>query len=181
MIQRKLAWTLVAASVLTLILAACGDGEEGPTTVPTTITPAATSPIPGTPFPTQPVSGGEFAVIDLATSEPLLTIFASEPVPFREDQPTGDLRHDIPSLAVGDFNDDGIDDLLIGARFGDGPDDSREEAGEAYVIFGSSDLGGSIDLGRGEQDLTIFGANVEISAPDGLGVGVAAGDVNDDG
>ncbi|UCH86433.1 MAG: FG-GAP repeat protein [Dehalococcoidia bacterium] len=181
MIQRKLAWTLVAASVLTLILAGCGDGEEEPTAVPTTVTPAATPPTPGTPFPTQPVSGGEFTVIDLATSEPLLTIYAGEPFPPPETQPTGDLRHDIPSLAVGDFNDDGKDDLLIGARFGDGPDDSRPEAGEAYVIFGSEDLGGSIDLGRGEQDLIIYGANVEISAADGLGVGVAAGDVNDDG
>jgi hypothetical protein len=183
MIQRKLAWTLVAASVFALILAACGDGEEEPTAVPTTITPAATSPTSGTPLPTQPVNGDLPTVIDLATSEPLLTIFASEPVPSEEEanQPTGDLRHDIPSLAIGDFNDDGIDDLLIGARFADGPDDLRQEVGEAYVIFGSSDLGGSIDLGQGEQDLTIFGANVEISAADGLGVGVAAGDVNDDG
>jgi hypothetical protein len=181
MIKRKLAWTLVAASVFALILAACGDGEEEPTAVPTTITPAGTSPTSGTPLPTQPVNGDLPTVIDLATSEPLLTIFAGEPVPPSDDQPTGDLRHDIPALAIGDFNDDGIDDLLIGARFGDGPDDSRPEAGEAYVIFGSEDLGGSIDLGQDEQDLTIFGANVEISAADGLGVGVAAGDVNDDG
>jgi hypothetical protein len=181
MIQRKLAWTLVAASVLILVLAACGEGEEEPTAVPETLTPAATVTPSGSPSPTQPVNGGQAGVIDLAASEPPLTIFAGEPFPPPTNQPTGDLRHDIPSLAVGDFNDDGIDDLLIGARFADGPDDSRPEAGEAYIIFGSEDLGGTIDLGRGEQGLTIFGAKVEISAADGLGVGVAAGDVNDDG
>jgi hypothetical protein len=181
MIQSKLFWTLAAASVLTLVLAACGGGEEAPTAAPTAVTPAAASPSPGSPSPTQQVSGGQPSVIDLATTKPLVTIFAGEPFPPSTEQSTGDLRHDIPSLAVGDFNDDGIDDLLIGARFADGPDDSREDAGEAYVIFGSRDLSGTIDLGKGEQDLTIYGATVGISAADGLGVGVAAGDVNDDG
>jgi hypothetical protein len=176
MIRRRLAWTLVAASVLTLILAACGDGEEAPTpTAPATGTP------PGSPSPTQEVNGAQPSVIDLAATKPVVTIFAGEPFPPPTDQPTGDLRHDVPSLAKGDFNGDGIDDLLIGARFADGPDDSREDAGEAYVIFGSRDLRGTIDLGEGEQDLTIFGAEVGISASDGLGVSVAGGDVNDDG
>jgi len=180
MIQRKLAWTLVAASLLTLILTACGDGEETPAATPTATAPATGTP-PGSPSATQQVNRGQTSVIDLATTEPLVTIFAGKPVPPPTDQPTGDLRHDIPSLAKGDFNDDGIDDLLIGARFADGPDDSREDAGEAYVIFGSRDLSGTIDLGEGEQDLTIFGAELGISASDGLGVSVAGGDVNDDG
>jgi hypothetical protein len=126
------------------------------------------------------VSGGQPSIVDLATTKPIVTIFAGEPLPPANNEATGDLRNDIPSLAVGDFNDDGIDDLLIGARFADGPDNSREDAGEAYVIFGSHDLSGSIDLAQGQQDLTIFGAEVGISSSDGLGFSVAAGDVNDD-
>ncbi len=180
MIQRKLAWTLVAASVLILILAACGDGEEAPTATPTATAPATAMP-PGSPSPTQPVIGGQPSVIDLATIEPLVTIFAGEPIPPPNGQSTGDMRNDIPALAVGDFNDDGIADLLIGARFADGPDDSRESAGEAYVIFGSRDLSSTIDLAQGEEDLTIFGAEVGISSSDNLGFSVAGGDVNGDG
>ena len=191
MVRRKLVWLLVAASVLTLILAACGEGEEEPTAVPTDLSPTATTPSPaatGTPAAspsgTATVTPGEAVVLDLAVTAPLLTIFASEPFPPPTTQPTGDLRHDIAAVAVGDFNDDGMDDLLIGARFADGPDDSREGAGEAYVIFGSRDLKGTIDLGQGEQDLTIFGAKgagVGVGAADNLGMGVAAGDLNDDG
>ncbi|MCJ7811336.1 MAG: FG-GAP repeat protein, partial [Dehalococcoidia bacterium] len=158
MIQRKLAWTLVAASLLTLFLAACDGGDEAPTAAPTAVSPTAASPSAGSPSATQPVSGGQPSVIDLAATNPLVTIFADTPFPpSTPEQPNGDLRHDIPSLAVGDFNDDGIDDLLFGARFADGPDDSREGAGEAYVIFGSHDPPSTIDLAEGQQDVIIYG------------------------
>jgi len=113
----------------------------------------------------------------LASTAPLLTIFAGAPFPPPTDQPTGDLRNDIPSLATGDFNDDSIDDLLVGGRFADGPDDSRLDAGEAYVIFGSRDLGGSIDLAQSQQDVIIYGAKPQ----DQLGYGVLAADINGDG
>jgi len=185
MIQHKLAWTLVAASVLTLVLAACDGGEEAPTAAPTAVSPTAASPSAGSPSATQQVSGGQPSVIDLATTKPLVTIFADKPFPpSTPEQPTGDLRHDTPSLAVGDFNDDGIDDLLFGARFADGPDDSRPGAGEAYVIFGSHDLPSTIDLAEGQQDVIIYGANGKgqaVGDGDNLGMGVAAGDLNDDG
>jgi hypothetical protein len=107
-------------------------------------------------------------VIDLAVTPPLLTIFAAD---------KDDIRNDIPSLAVGDFNGDDVDDLLVGARFGDGPDNSREDGGEAYVILGSHNLAGIVDLASGQQDLTIFGAK----PGDSLGYSVAAADVNADG
>jgi hypothetical protein len=176
---------LVALLALALALTACGEGEETPTAGPTATAQTSGSPSPGTPAgsppATQETTSERTPVIDLASTQPLLTIYASQPVPPPTEQPSGDLRNDIPSLVVGDFNDDGIDDLLIGARFADGPNDSREDAGEAYVIFGSSELPDTIDLGAGEADLTIYGATVGISAADGLGFGVAAGDVNDDG
>jgi hypothetical protein len=114
------------------------------------------------------VSAGEALVLDLATTTPRLTIFAAD---------TGDLRNDVPSLAVGDFNGDGVDDLLVGARFGDGPDNSREDCGEAYLILGSPDLPSTIDLAQGQQNLTIFGEK----PGDYLGFGVAAADLNHDG
>jgi hypothetical protein len=114
------------------------------------------------------VPPGQAQVLDLAVTPPLLTIFAID---------EGGFRNDVAALAVGDFNGDGVDDLLVGARFRDGPDNSREDAGEAYVIFGRRDLPSTLDLAAGEQDLTIFGEK----PGDNLGFGVAAADVNDDG
>ena len=60
-----------------------------------------------------------------------------------------------------DFNGDGIDDLIIGAFGADGgPDNTPEEAGESYVIFGSaSPFGATFDLSalNGSNGFTIAG------------------------
>jgi hypothetical protein len=81
------------------------------------------------------------------------------------------------SLAAGQINGDGADDLLIGAFWAGGPGDSRPMAGEAYVIFGSGDAGQTRDLAGAMADVTVYGALPD----DRLGEGVATGDVNGDG
>jgi hypothetical protein len=86
-----------------------------------------------------------------------------------------DLLASSTSVALGDFNDDGSTDLLMGAPQADGPDGSRADAGEAYVILGPLD--GEVDLLSQDPDLTIYGA----LAGDGLGNTTFAGDLDDDG
>ena len=93
----------------------------------------------------------------------------------------GDAAYDIAGSSVssaGDVNGDGIDDLIVGARYGD---DGGTGAGEAYVIFGQ------VGEARGQIDLT------ELAAVDGFviqgdeandfaGTSVSsAGDINGDG
>jgi hypothetical protein len=80
------------------------------------------------------------------------------------------------ALAAGDFNDDGIDDLIVGAVGGDGAN-AASDAGEAFVIAGSRSLGGVIDLAGGPQIRAIIGAD----SLDNLGAAVGASDVNGDG
>ena len=162
----KLLAAVVAASLVAFGLSSCGGGEEAPPqnktpTAQAVRTPATTA----TPQPSPTVAPP--GVVDLATTVPKLTIFAAD---------AGDLRNDRPALAVGDFNGDAIADLLMGARFGDGPNNSREDAGEAYVIFGSATLPSSVDIASHQQNLTIFGAQVG----DNLGYAAAAADVNHD-
>lgn len=163
-------WLAMAViAVFAFLTISCGDGDEPARDSPT---PAA-SPSPSVPppigSPTQrstPLPAKR--TIDLSVTPAVLTVLGAD---------TDDYGGDIPALALGDFNDDGVLDVLIGARFGDGPDDSRQDAGEAYVLFGSSDLKGRIALSEGAQDVTIYGEKVA----DGLGSAVAAGDVNGDG
>ncbi len=155
---------LLAAGVAALLVSACGGSSEQagtPAPSPSRSTAAVSTSSAAT-------SASDVRVIDLAAQPPLLSIFGAN---------AGDLRSDIPGLISGDFNDDGIGDILIGARFADGPDESRPDAGEAYVVFGSKQLPATIDLAKGEQDITIYGARPS----DGLGFFAQAGDINGDG
>jgi Ca2+-binding RTX toxin-like protein len=92
---------------------------------------------------------------------------------------TGDSAFDSAGFSVsgaGDFNGDGIDDLIVGAPLGD---DGGINAGEAYVVFGREGTRGRVSLTNLSADdgLTIVGA-----APgDQAGFSVSgAGDVNGD-
>jgi hypothetical protein len=81
------------------------------------------------------------------------------------------------SLAIGKLNEDAAADLIIGAFWGGGPDESRPAAGEVYAVFGGPDLTASQDLAATPPDVTVYGAG----AADRLGEGVATGDINGDG
>ncbi|MEX0800915.1 MAG: FG-GAP repeat protein [Dehalococcoidia bacterium] len=80
------------------------------------------------------------------------------------------------ALAAGDLNGDDIDDLVVGAPSADGPDNSRAEAGEARVVFGSPDLPPVVDLAEG-GDAVVFGAESQ----DFAGFALAVADVSGDG
>jgi len=80
-------------------------------------------------------------------------------------------------VASGDVNNDGFEDLIIGAYWADSGDPSRDWAGETYVIFGSSSPPSTIDLSTESADITVCGA----AAYDESGCAAASGDVNGDG
>jgi hypothetical protein len=140
------------------LAAACNGGDEDrptPSTAPPATTAAGSSPLAGE------------GIVDLAADAPLLTVWGAD---------TGDFLNDLPGLDAGDVNGDGIDDVLLAARFGDGPDNARQDAGEVYLILGG-DLPAEIDLAGGEAAVTIYGA-----APnDQLGYDAILADVNGDG
>ncbi len=140
----------VAATVL--LVACSGDGSPEPAASPA-LSPGAS--------PTASIQ-----TVDLASTTPLTTIFARD---------TGDLRSDQPGLAAGDFNNDGINDIVVGARFADS--DGRQDAGAAYVIFGSRNPPASVNVAEGQQDVSVAGAR----PGDNLGFAATAADLNGDG
>lgn len=95
----------------------------------------------------------------------------------------GEEYYDLAGWAVssaGDLNDDGLDDLLIGATYARAPGDALYTyAGKTYVVYGSTTLSSSIDLASlGTSGFPIYGADPgDISGWSVSG----AGDVNGDG
>ena len=81
--------------------------------------------------------------------------------------------------AAGDVNGDGIADLIVGARQGDG-DASGGNGGDSYVIFGAANLGagGSVDLTtlNGTNGFVVRGAGSDQSGYSVSGVGSFNGD-----
>ena len=75
-------------------------------------------------------------------------------------------------VASGDINNDGADDLIIGAARAD--PGGRTNTGESYVLFGPLSVG-ALELSTA-ADITLNG----VDAGDGSGAGVASGDINND-
>lgn len=85
---------------------------------------------------------------------------------------------------IGDINGDGYEDVIAGAP---GGDLTQDDGGQAYVVFGSAGLIGSLVGGRQVLDVNTITAGIGLTIfgndPDeGIGESVAAaGDVNGDG
>jgi hypothetical protein len=81
------------------------------------------------------------------------------------------------AIAAGDFNGDGVQDVVLAAAGAGGPDNARPESGEAYMFLGPFSPGERRDPAEGQHDLVIYGDQ----AGDQLGRALAAGDFNGDG
>ncbi|HYF36277.1 MAG TPA: VCBS repeat-containing protein [Prosthecobacter sp.] len=83
------------------------------------------------------------------------------------------------SFITGDFDGDGIADIIVGASGGDGPAEARSGAGEAFIVRGRAAFPATLDTGSGGADLTIYGATASDSLTSGGSL--VLGDVNRDG
>ena len=83
--------------------------------------------------------------------------------------------------SAGDFNGDGIDDLLVGTSISFGRSFLAETEGESYVVFGSSEeLAAEFDLASLDGSNGLLLRGIDLSDYSGRSVS-GAGDVNGDG
>jgi hypothetical protein len=107
------------------------------------------------------------SIWDLSTKPANVTIYGKEMVDYIGD-----------ALTSGDVNGDNKDDIIIGCRWADGPNNTRTNSGEAYVIYGNVSLPPLIDLAvfNTSNYTTIYGRDIG----DYFGMDIAVGDVNSD-
>jgi cysteine-rich repeat protein len=68
------------------------------------------------------------------------------------------------SLAVGNYNGDGFDDIAIGASQADGPTNASPNAGEMFVVLGGGTLNGDLFLNAiGGDVLHVYGGGADNS------------------
>ena len=80
-------------------------------------------------------------------------------------------------MSCGDVNGDELADLVIGAKFADGFNNTKSSAGAAYIIFGRTQWASQIDLQNWDGHTTVHGPTAEVL----LGASIAIGDLNGDG
>jgi hypothetical protein len=80
------------------------------------------------------------------------------------------------SLTVGDFNNDGIDDLIIGANTAN-KTDIGTRVGASYVVYGPINYSSSTFNIKNMANITVYGTD----PGDNLGSGTGSGDFNNDG
>lgn len=98
------------------------------------------APGAGGPDGLHPDTGAVFVLLGTGDGLPITIELASGAAVWLHGDAPGDLAGQ--SIAVADWNDDGFDDILVGAPGADGPSgSSRTDAGAAYLILGRSDLG----------------------------------------
>jgi len=120
-----------------------------------------------------PVSSGQSFTLDQTdSSEVDVVIYGLN----EQDQ----LGHAVGS---GDFNKDGIDDVIVGAAFAEGVGSTSSNEGEVYIVYGPFGVsGGAVPILIDLDPAVNTGVNFYgIVANDNNGKGVASGDFNNDG
>ena len=112
------------------------------------------------------------ANLDLLSNGSVTTICGAFP---DEQLGSGD-RHEAGSMAIGDINGDGRNDLAIGAANADGPQDQRGNAGNVYVLWGRQNWPAMIDLAQSYDGMVLYGED----SSDFFGTSVAIGNLDGD-
>ncbi len=80
------------------------------------------------------------------------------------------------ALAVGDINNDKIQDIIISSTEAYGYNNGKIKSGEIYVLYGNKSLPTKWDLNKTSPNITIFGAD----SYDEIGHSLTCGDINGD-
>ncbi len=111
-----------------------------------------------------------------ATSTTTIIDLAGYPSPIRLQAEGGAAQDQVAGAVVlGDLNNDGVEDLVVGARYADPR--GRTNAGQVFVVYGGSSAQGTVFLTDTYAGPTLRGA----VALDQFGEAMAAGDFNGDG